>query len=248
MSLHVAFCVIAALSKDHHLPLETCRQLIFGEDVSFRPHFSLTYFILTCVDEFGGTSVMFINLEQAGTQTLSSVLLGFLTSAVRLKDAPVWAANKRKPRCPDCATCRLETAARAIKMTVVLSWSYSNTSTLPSLFFSSSTRTHQARWAPSSSAQPCKLSVATCAWPAQMTRCPFDLWASSCPPSRQECSAIGGRWSCCLSALHLEPCSCPSTASCHASPGCAHSSVTRRHLSAFIHKAVFSAQSQCMEF
>lgn len=39
MSLRVAFCVIAALNKDYHLPLETCRQLIFGEDVSFSPHF-----------------------------------------------------------------------------------------------------------------------------------------------------------------------------------------------------------------
>lgn len=82
-------CVITALIKDYHLPLETCRQLIFGEDVSFLSLPYLTDFICIFFADFGGTLVTFINLEEVGIHTLSPVLLGFLTSADRLKDAPV---------------------------------------------------------------------------------------------------------------------------------------------------------------
>lgn len=174
MPLHV----ITALNKDYHLPLETCRQLIFGEDVSFCPHLTWLTLYASVLVILEGHWLRYMNLDEVGMHTFSSVLSGFLTSADRLKDAPVWAANKQKPCCPDCATCRWETAASEIKMTVFLSFSYSNILSLPSPFFSSST-TRLARWAPLSSAQPCKLLVRTCAWPAQITCCPFDLWASS---------------------------------------------------------------------
>lgn len=75
------------------------------------------------------------------------------------------------------------------------------------------------------------------------------VWPLSfiCPSPWQECSAIGGWWSCWLSGLHLEPCTCPSTALCHVSPGCADSLVTCRLLSALIHKLIFPGQSQCTE-
>lgn len=245
MSLRVAFCVITALNKDYHLPLETCRQLIFGEDVSFSPHFPWLILYASVLMNLEGH--WFFNVEEL-YRLDSSVLLAFLTSAGRLKDAPVWAANKQKPCCPDCATCRWEAAASATKMTIFLSLSHSNTLSLPSLFFPSSMRTRLARWAPLSSAQPCKLSVRTCAWICTDYLLPFWPLSFKCPPSRQECSATGGWWSCCTSALRLEPCTCPSTALCHVSPGCARSLVTSRHLSALKHKLVSSAQSQFVEF
>lgn len=107
---------------------------------------------------------------------------------------------------------------------VHLSPSTANVLSFPRPFSSSLTRTHRAPWAPLSSAQPLKLSVRT--RPAGVTCCPADLWPPSVLLPVQGCSATGRQLSCCLSALLLEPCTCPSTALSHVSPGCADSLVT----------------------
>lgn len=60
-------CVITALNIDYCLPLETCRQLIFGEDVSFctpPPPLAPS----GAVDLFRVASVTFIKLEVVSTR------------------------------------------------------------------------------------------------------------------------------------------------------------------------------------